>query len=342
MARATNKSTGQTLLPLFDPPPRIAPAYGFQGTNSKIKWSYSRRQALGQCPLAYYYRYYGANNNTAKGEPLKEKLHFLKSLSNRHMRTGNILHLVIGTYLKRKKAGDESSLQWALNWANKIYNEDYAFSRAYHQGSAHQSEGKYPPVLLEEFYYGLTQAEELWQESKDRLLAAINTALSNPATHEFLLGGAQADAYIEQSFPLKSPDFTIDAKPDLVFRAPTGRIKIADWKIGQAGSSEDSLQLFSYAMAVSERLSCLPEEIEVCLIHLGDLHLGNEGIINYSISGRQLLRAKARILQDIEKMKLLDEFGKAADSAAFTPCRQQRICTNCVFREACPFVSRAL
>jgi len=273
---------------------------------------------------------------------LKEKLHFLKSLTNRHMRTGNILHLVIGTYLKRRKAGNELSLQWALSWANKMYSDDLAFSRAYRQGTAKQSEEKYPPVLLEEFYYGLPQAEELWQESNDRMIAAITAALSDPATREFLLGGAQDDAYVEKSFPLKRPDFTIDAKPDLVFRAPTMRIKIADWKIGQAGSSEDSLQLFSYALAVSEELSCPPEEIDVCLIHLGDLHVGNEGIVNYPISAKELLRAKARILQDIEKMKLMDEFGVAADSAAFTPCRQPRICANCVFREACPFVSKTL
>ena len=140
---------------------------------------------------------------------------------------------------------------------------------------------------------------------------------------------------------MKSADFSIEARPDLVFRSPEGRTVIVDWKIGEAGGSEDSLQLLAYALVVSSQIGCLPEEIDIYLIHLGDVRLGNNEIASNKVDGRQLLRAKARILQDIEKMRLMDEFGRAADSAAFTPCRQPRICANCVFREVCPFVSKA-
>lgn len=54
-----------------------------------------------QCPLRYYFEYYGSHLRMARDEPRKERLRFLKSLSNRHLRTGTIVHLIIRTYFKR-------------------------------------------------------------------------------------------------------------------------------------------------------------------------------------------------------------------------------------------------
>jgi hypothetical protein len=53
-----------------------------ESEHSKIKWSYSRRETFDRCLRQYYYQYYGANQRTAKAEPYKDKLKFLKELSN--------------------------------------------------------------------------------------------------------------------------------------------------------------------------------------------------------------------------------------------------------------------
>ena len=99
-----------------------------QGSNF-TEWSYSRRSTLEQCARKYYYQYYGANQRTAKNDPQKEKLRFLKKLQNRHLRSGEILHFVIRAYLNKLQQGDEWSLDRLLQWARKIYREDLEHSQ---------------------------------------------------------------------------------------------------------------------------------------------------------------------------------------------------------------------
>ena len=99
-----------------------------------MQWSYSRRSLLERCPRAYYYQYYGANRNLAIAEPLKEHLYFLKTLSNRHLRAGEIVHLVIRTYLKSLRRNDAWDVSRVLNWANRIFQKDYDYSSTYQPG----------------------------------------------------------------------------------------------------------------------------------------------------------------------------------------------------------------
>ena len=109
-----------------------------------MDWSYSRRDLFERCLRAYYYQYYGANKRTAKSEPQKEVLHFLKSLKNRYLRTGEIVHLVIRTYLKTLQERDMWSVDRVLNWARKIYRDDYTYSRQYQPGDP-LPDCSYPP-----------------------------------------------------------------------------------------------------------------------------------------------------------------------------------------------------
>ena len=82
---------------------------------TSIAWSHSRRVALEQCPLKYYFDYYGSNSRVAKSEPRKEQLRSLKQLSNRHTRAGDIVHFVIRTYLKHLRDGEEWSVDRVLS-----------------------------------------------------------------------------------------------------------------------------------------------------------------------------------------------------------------------------------
>lgn len=92
-------------------------------------WSYSRREVLEHCPRKYYYHYYGSSSRTAKIDPNKKALKFLKKLSNRHMRIGSIFHLIVSTYFKKLIEGETWELQRLLRWAQSIYQKDYEFSK---------------------------------------------------------------------------------------------------------------------------------------------------------------------------------------------------------------------
>jgi hypothetical protein len=43
-----------------------------------VEWSYSKRDMYEQCPLRYYFNYYGSTKNSAKSESRKSQLQFIK------------------------------------------------------------------------------------------------------------------------------------------------------------------------------------------------------------------------------------------------------------------------
>jgi len=313
---------------LFDYAP--LPVYGFQDLPSNIRWSYSRRNLLEKCLLAYYFHYYGAKLSKSNNDPNKEQLHILKSLKTRHLRTGEVLHLIIRTFLKKRQDGQDLTLTWAKSWANKILDDDLIVCLNFQNEVIQFSDIGSNETIWAEFYYRDQNAQELFEESRAKLLNALEVFFNNTEIGEFIISGSKEQALIESIIPYKTNDFWTDARPDLLFNETDNQITIVDWKIGTAGSSEDSLQLLVYALAVGEKFAVPPENISLFLAYLGD-----GKIVEHKFDKRQVLRAKARIFQDVSRMKLLDEFGKNANSSAFTPCEQVKICNNCVFRGGC-------
>ena len=102
----------------------------------------------------------------------------MEALGNRNLRTGNILHLVIKTYLNKLRQGEEWSLNRLLHWARKIYHADLEYSRRYKHGTPLPDE-KYPPTLLLEFYYGWPDAESLSAEAGKRLVTALTNFMTS-------------------------------------------------------------------------------------------------------------------------------------------------------------------
>ena len=294
-----------------------------------MQWSYSRRSLFEQCPRAYYYQYYGANKLTAKGEPLKEQLHFLKSMTNRYLRAGDIVHLVIRTYLYNLQKRNSWDVNRLLNWARQIFQKDYDYSSTYRPGDP-PSQDRYPPALLSEFYYNIEDADRLYRESESRMLAALQNFVENPAFANFRNEACHSTALIEKSINIKNHHFSMRGKLDLAYRDGS-RIAVVDWKIGKSDGNDDSLQLLSYALGAIKEFECRPDCIDLYRVHLSD-----SGIASFQVSEREVLRAEGRIIQDMERMEMMDKYGKQANAEAFTPCAQPRICKQCPFQDICP------
>jgi hypothetical protein len=80
-----------------------------------------------------------------------------------------------------------------------------------------------------------------------------------------------------------------------------------------------------------DKLQCAPEDIDLYRVQL------HSGVASHFEMGRkQILRTRARIIQDVEWMKALDEYGRNAAAEVFTPCGQWRICAMCPFQALCP------
>ena len=307
-------------------PPKAA------GRSSQIDWSHSRRDLFERCLFWYYGSYYGARKGTAKSEPRKEELRFLKKLDNVNLRAGTIMHLVIRTCLQHSKQGDDWTLERALSWAQEIYKQDLKFSREYRPGTPLPS-GNNAPVLLMEFFYGFRDAEELWEKSVARLRKALTNFFTNPEFERFHRGASHPDSLIEKTVRLKDRHFNLRGQIDLAYPEDERRV-VLDWKIGAAGGeSSDSLQLLSYALAAVEELGCALESIDLYKVHLGD---GEGKVTAYTVRDHQIRSARARIIQDTERMYSMDQYGRDGVSGAFTRCGQPRVCRMCPFQALCP------
>jgi len=293
------------------------------------KWSYSRRGTLEQCPRKYYYQYYGSNLNTAKNDPEKEKLRFLKKLQNRHLRTGDILHFVIRWYLTKFQQGKQLSLDWLLQWALDVYHKDLEYSQQYKHGSLLSNDIRHPKLLLE-FYYKLPDVESLCSEVGERLITALTNFMTSRNLAQFREGAGKASALIEESARMKNDDFTLSGKVDLIYWI-NDKVVIVDWKIGGSGSSDDSLQMLAYALWAKQKLGMPSDSIMLQMVHLA----GNT-MSTFGVCQKKLDRAEARILQDLERMQAVHKYGVQGVVEAFTPCAQPKVCEMCQFQEICP------
>lgn len=293
------------------------------------KWSYSRRGTLEQCARKYYYQHYGSILKKSNSDPQKEKLHFLKKLQNRHLRTGDILHFVISTYLKKLRQGEQWSFDRLLNWARKIYRTDLEYSGQYKHGTP-LPDVKYPPTLLLEFYYGWSDAESLGAEAGKRLITALANFMTSENLAQFREGAGKASSLIEESARLKANGFTLSGRIDLVYWI-NDKVVIVDWKIGSTSSSDDSLQMLAYAWWVKQEFKLPVDHIIPHRVHLAD-----DTVSTFNVSEKALTRVEARILQDLEWMREADNFGKRGLAEAFTPCAQPKVCALCPFQEVCP------
>lgn len=323
--------------------PLLGPAFGFTPADltaieaaadarlTGLTWSHSRRSTLEQCPLRYYYEYYGANMRTAKGEPAKETLHFLKKVENRHERAGSLLHLAIGYYFRQARRGERPDVERLVAWARTIFANDRAHSRAHPEGGPAGAPAQHPPVLLREYHYALPDADALCDEADARLAAALRSFATDNCFAAFRAGGVAPDALVEAAIKLSGLPCAVGGRLDLAYRGD-GQVTVVDWKLGAGdGGGDDSLQLAVYGLWAVEYFGCRPEDLRVC-----KAFLGSGEVAEFRVAATILAAARARIVQDVERMAAVIRYGRDAIAAAFTPCAHPAVCGLCAFQRVCP------
>jgi hypothetical protein len=292
----------------------------------KLKWSYSKRSKFEQCLRAYYYVYFGAlSNQDLHGQHIQ----FLKALSNRYLRLGSITHLVIKTFFKKAQQGEVWKRDRLINWGLKLLREDRSYSQQHPDGK-YIPPGNYPPNLLMEYYYGFEDVEDLYDEAETRLRKVLTNFISSQSFTSFRLHGQQPEALVEKWIELSTLPHIVTGQVDLAYKEDN-IVNVIDWKIGKDDSDgEDSLQLAVYALWATDYFRCHPDQIRVY-----KAFLGSEEVISFTVDQSMLEAAKIRILQDAERMSVMEAYGHQGIASAFTPCYQAGICRNCPFQELC-------
>jgi hypothetical protein len=128
----------------------------------------------------------------------------------------------------------------------------------------------------------------------------------------------------------KIDDYGIQGQVDLASRGPHG-VRIVDWKMGSSVGDDESLQLVIYARWAMTKFAVPADEIIVQRVFLGDGTIEAE----WRLDQHAIRRGWARLVQDIEGMRQLDEYGRTGVMDAFTPCGKERVCRQCKFQEIC-------
>jgi len=290
---------------------------------TQVEWSYSRRQTLEQCTRRYYFDYYGAKARLASADPQKKDIRFLSTLSNCYLRSGVILHSAIRSFYKY---GDSSG-KWLVSWAQRLYRTDHDYSCS---GTGIPTAGqRYSPAVLLEFHYRMPDAEARYTESEERLARNLGNFLTSPAYAAMRCPEQRASAKVEERISLKTPMFGARGKVDLALRQ-SGKLAIVDWKTGEAEESTESLQLAFYALWAAETEGCCLEDIS---LYRGQLTDGS--LRPVALDDHILLRVRARIIQDLERMRVLDRYGRDAVAEVFPPCSFPRVCKLCPYQGIC-------
>ena len=293
-----------------------------------VEWSYSKRDLLSRCNRRYYYHYYGFSKKTALEEPNKQTIQSLKNIDNIPLHMGNTLHLIIQKYFKKAQDGEIWSLDRLLGWVNKISREDLAYNRQYNQNHPPTETDPYKKLLVE-FYYQLKNAEESYADTYAKLTNGLTNFYNSEIYEDFRNNGVSPEASVEEKFFLDRWQYKIRGKIDLAYKKE-GKIVIVDWKLGNSGGGDESLQLLSYATSVSNEERIPPEQIEIYMAHLN----ANMATM-FPVTNENLSNAEARIAQDVEAMTYLDRYGRVAAVNAFSRCDQLKICVSCQYQTIC-------
>jgi len=293
-----------------------------------VEWSYSKRDLLSKCNRRYYYQYYGFSKKVAPEEPNKQAIQSLKNLDNVPLQMGNILHLIIQTYFKKAQRGEMWSLDRLLGWASKISKEELTYNRQYNQNHPPTEIDPYKKLLVE-FYYQLKNAEELYADTYSKLTNGLTHFYDSEIYKDFRNDGIRPEASVEKKFSLDRWHYKVRGKIDLTYRKGN-KIVIVDWKLGNSGGGDESLQLLSYATSASNEERLPPEKIEIYMAHL------NANVATtFPVTNENLSNAEARIAQDVETMTYLDRYGRVATVNAFSKCDQLKICVSCQYQTIC-------
>jgi hypothetical protein len=299
-------------------------------------WSYSRRNLLEQCARRYYYAYYALHVAKARSNSQIETVKKLKALQNRYTRTGNIAHHVIATYLRKARVGEVWTPERVVNWARTLFRADLTYSARDPSGMC-PLQTRFPPVLLQEFFYQQADAADVGRAAEERLVTGLQTFIESVNLAEFRRAGSQPNADLERNISKRESAFRISGKVDLAY-CIDGVVTIVDWKLGEpSGDGDESLQLAAYALWAADHFTVSPDRIEIY-----KAYLGADTVQQFSVNDRVLTAARARIQQDVERMIVAQDYGQRGLEEAFTPCAQPGVCKLCPFQAMCPEGSAAV
>lgn len=279
-----------------------------------------------RCLALYFYEYYATAANSPIDERRKETLRGLKSMSAVALLAGQILHRFIRLSFTRP----DLSEQWLQRTALSAFDEAISFAEN-PKGQAHRLDDRYPPRELVEFSYANLDGAEAATVAREKLDTALNHFFKDPPVRAYLRGLKQHELEAELRVSgMKLEGWTIGGQIDLLAIGDES-CEVADWKLGKTERGTDSLQLHIYGEFAAAKTGLPREQIFLRRVFLGDAVIEAPT----TLTQEQSSLGRTRLLQDIELMEELHQYGQDGREGVFTQCNHMNVCRRCKFQAIC-------
>jgi hypothetical protein len=301
-----------------------------------MKWSYSTHKAMRKCPRQVVFTQIVATHGQKQSH--RREAFTLKQLQSVSAWQGSIVHKVLARRfvadLQLRKPFDWDAYNLA---AAELVDRQFAFSRAKRYRDADVTKSS-----MGDDFCALTEHDrgaELPANTLEQVKVAVATAIDNLRRQENLLQYLRnGHAFVTEQtvhFKLIGLEVPLTATADLVFRRPSGELAILDWKIGESGTAEYSMQLLTYAVALPKSSAYLG--VDPLSTHLVEANLLKNHVRSHAVNADRLIEAEDFIFRsasDLAELLAGVEYD-SLDLTDFDAAENPNTCAFCNFRSLC-------
>lgn len=289
-------------------------------------YSFSRRSTLERCLFQYFLEYYVSSEQQGIAADRRKLILALKGMSSGALLAGEIAHRFIRLSIQKPHL----SSRWLMDTALQSFDRTVMFARD-PRGQSHMLGEQYPPQELVEFSYSDLDGETLIGLEREKLRRGLNHYFHGERIPAFVksLEGYRLSSE-KRLNGIRENGWSISGQIDLL--AVNGNhCEVVDWKLGMQERGGDSLQLYIYGVFGADMAGIPRDSVSVRRAFLGDDHIEPPRIMDADA----VYVGRSRLLQDIELMEELHQYGEDGREGVFTPCNQPNICRRCKFRAIC-------
>ncbi len=297
-------------------------------SGDRLSWSLSKDKRLRDCLRKYYLQHYvsrGGSQPTAS--PMARETFVLKSLRNRHMWVGEVVHEMIELALIAMRRGDGAPVEALVERGTRRMRAQYAESvqRLYRERPATAC------GLCEHEYQEAIPREE-WKRQRDRMEQCLRNLFAMPLLAEVQNTPVWRWLALESLASFELDHATVLVKPDFAWRDAADRVVMVDWKTGKPRPEDEKLQIAVYGLFAQRAWGLKSEQMlgKVAYLETGELH-------EFVVDRQALNEAEAVIRASLKQMRALHADGMEPKYRwqSFPMTDSRATCGFCMFRRLC-------